>query len=442
MAFKGMHVNKFASWLDEGHVWHENWVNMMKVIGTIDSNGDRRVSSDELDTYVKNDGIDYSKYRDQITERQRCRATKALTWFLWFQDSKGGSEGGPYNAINRPTTACNNMEGDHAFPIRFPDCDSLPDPLPSLTTPKILKSDVIISNAWDSSPIVIEKHRLILFTVAKNKDTVIKMLARRMMGYDDWNLQNDQIPHNPNLNGLVYLRSFPRYEATEMMTSPKWTRAVFLRDPLSRVLESYLDTHTGKGYVNFNCHQHPQTFGEFVGLASICKGDLPWLPQKAYIDEKWWPWINFIGFADSSTAAKDMQHLLRKMDLWEKYGSNGWGSHKTSSTPGAIAEIQVTGDLEAEIASLKKEKNFAAKREDYVRAGELKARIKELESTAAAAGDVVANVAPATDSILSTDAVPSQAANTKSRMKEFYTEALRNRVECLFRADFELMKSV
>jgi hypothetical protein len=51
-----------------------------------------------------------------------------------------------------------------------------------------------------------------------------------MMGYDDWNATGWQAhPHHPKFNGLTYLRFLPEEKQQEILTSPEWTRAIFVR---------------------------------------------------------------------------------------------------------------------------------------------------------------------------------------------------------------------
>lgn len=189
--------------------------------------------------------------------------------------------------------------------------------------PSITKWDRIMRNGYDYSPIVIEKYKLLIFTIPKNACTVIKQLARRIMGFKDWKKENVEIPHNPEKNGLKYLRSFPIEQATEMMTSPKWTRAIFLREPYTRLLSAYLDKAESENFVEKRCGKQPTNFSSFIKLIPTCK-DPHWSLQKSFVDDKWWPYINFRGRV--STAARDMKELLEKEGLWQQFGSNGWSN--------------------------------------------------------------------------------------------------------------------
>lgn len=183
----------------------------------------------------------------------------------------------------------------------------------------VLKGDSIMKGGWNNSPIVIEKYKLLLFTIPKNGCTVLRQLARRMMGLSDWQTANDNIPHEPRINGLSYLGNFSVEEATIMMTSPEWTRAVFLRDPLTRILSAYLDKGVRTPYVQRTCKVKPESFSDFIDIISWCKDD-HWRAQRSFLDEKWWPYITFTGYM--ATAANDIQKLLKPMNLWEPFGAN------------------------------------------------------------------------------------------------------------------------
>ncbi|KAL7547547.1 hypothetical protein ACHAWF_010848, partial [Thalassiosira exigua] len=105
---------------------------------------------------------------------------------------------------------------------------------------------------WDRSPVVIESHKLIFFTIPKVGCTVFKQLFRRMMGHENWKTKD---PHDPRRNGLDYLSEWSFEEAAEIMASLEWTRAVFIRDPKQRFLSAYLDKAVRKEgqYVNRHC---------------------------------------------------------------------------------------------------------------------------------------------------------------------------------------------
>ncbi|KAL7516409.1 hypothetical protein ACHAWX_001430 [Stephanocyclus meneghinianus] len=91
-----------------------------------------------------------------------------------------------------------------------------------------------------TTPIVLESHKLLLFTIEKVGSTVLRQLMRRMMGYADYDFHGGGIPHVFPKNGLRYLHQYTLEEAQHMMVSDEWVRAMFVRDPKERALSGFL----------------------------------------------------------------------------------------------------------------------------------------------------------------------------------------------------------
>jgi hypothetical protein len=204
---------------------------------------------------------------------------------------------------------------------------------------------------WDGAPIVIESHHLIFFTIPKIGCTVFKMLFRRMMHYPDWwsaeekdkngtVVDNSDRIHDPDLNGLSYLYDYPEHTAQSMLKSRNWTKAVFVRDPKTRLLSAYLDKAINTDYMLRHCCRHFQlkrvlpcrrqqgfvsrniTFAEFVyHVIPICR-DPHWEAQANRIPPEYWPHIDFIGHMES--IATDTKRLLERIGAWDAYGATGW----------------------------------------------------------------------------------------------------------------------
>ncbi len=175
------------------------------------------------------------------------------------------------------------------------------------------------------------------------------------MGHLDWDTEQ---PHNPATNGLRYLGHYPPRLQIEFMTSADWTRAIFVRDPLERLLSAYLDKGLEhKDYILRNCCQHNMrnqpyqqqckvlkeisnnhtslpkmeefTFEKFVKTyMKQCK-DPHWLPQSSRMNPSNWDFINFVGHFDS--LAQDAQSLLKRVGAWESFGFDGWGVYQNRS---------------------------------------------------------------------------------------------------------------
>jgi len=220
---------------------------------------------------------------------------------------------------------------------------------------------------WDVAPVVIESHKLLFFTIPKNTCSEFKILFRRMMGFKDWKTDMSVVSvHHPKKNGLKYLGSYPKKQQLEFMTSPDWTRAVFVRDPKERVLSAYMDKAlnfffdvNGK-YIKNQCCQMRLIVGSVKLLESErsriqrkfphclplfpyeknttvdgfpfekfvqtfmkrCR-DPHWEPQSNRMHAKTWKSINFVGHFED--LQRDGHALLHKISGFEEFGREGWG---------------------------------------------------------------------------------------------------------------------
>ena len=179
------------------------------------------------------------------------------------------------------------------------------------------------------------KHRFIFFTIPKVACTAWIQLFLRIQGYDDWN----KFPH--------YHKNRPflsRHSCTEIenyLNDPTWTKAVFFRDPVERLLSAYLNKIENGSYITkrlFNAGAGDISFDQFVEIvadnnkqADNPRGlhnntDPHWKPQYLTSNiEKFMPCINFIG--DFANLQNDSRRLLEKVSLWNEYGLSGWGAN-------------------------------------------------------------------------------------------------------------------
>jgi hypothetical protein len=186
---------------------------------------------------------------------------------------------------------------------------------------------------WDAAPIVVDQYKLVFFTLPKAGCTVWKQLFRRMAGYKDWSLQEYEtfIPHNPELNGLKYLYDYSLEEASTMMTSPEWTRAIMVREPKQRFLSAFLDKAVSNDHLHIRnrccsekgeCVDGAQTIEGFLALCGVCE-DEHWRPQHHRMENKYWPYIDQVLYVES--AQRDARVLLERIGAWTEYGASGWG---------------------------------------------------------------------------------------------------------------------
>lgn len=200
--------------------------------------------------------------------------------------------------------------------------------------------------AWDGAPIVLEEFHLVFFTIPKVGCTIWKQLFRRMMGYANWQMHDgNAMPHDPSSNGLKYLYDYDIVTATEFMTSPNWTRAIFTRDPKERFVSAYLDKvltrpnylRTQCGRCNDECVQKSkESMAYFVQVATDMCDDPHWRSMARRFEAKFWPYINFVGHLE--TGQQDAEKLLRKIGAWDSFGKSGWGN----GTAGAIFQSETT----------------------------------------------------------------------------------------------------
>ncbi|KAL3817458.1 hypothetical protein ACHAXA_001465 [Cyclostephanos tholiformis] len=215
--------------------------------------------------------------------------------------------------------------------------------------------DRIKNRSYDGGTIVVERYRLVLFTQGKVASTVFKQLARRMMELEDWMVDNRQVPHNPATNGLSYLKYYKTADALTILTSSRWTRAIFVRDPKERILSAFLDkaARNGGEYITNNCcqtfslpsnsnrsymcgdHAHGSFLGFLEVVQSECCCDGHWMPQSSRIDWPFRPYITFVGHFDRiQEDTKQLLHLLSirsgEADLWARFGASGWGSNSSA----------------------------------------------------------------------------------------------------------------
>jgi hypothetical protein len=204
---------------------------------------------------------------------------------------------------------------------------------------------VYLIGDWDGSPVVLEEYKLIFFTSAKVACTVWKQLFRRIMGKKNWRAENTKrlLPWNPDVNGLKYLYDYDRDTASHMMTSPEYTRAIFVREPKERLLSAYLDKGVSNpSFVEGKCCKYTRTCGQvareslsnFLDMMQTCE-DGHWRPQNRRMEAKYWPYINFVGRME--TLADDAKKLLTHVGAWDRFGKSGWGEHGNVSIFGTKA---------------------------------------------------------------------------------------------------------
>ncbi|KAL7565636.1 hypothetical protein ACA910_018996 [Epithemia clementina (nom. ined.)] len=234
--------------------------------------------------------------------------------------------------------------------IRATTTDTSKNELPSHF--RVLSSDPEYSGIGGNY--VVEEYKLLFFTTAKVSCTTWKLLFRKMMGFDDDSSSTvvKAMIHSPKHNQLKRLGNYSLDQATHIMTSPEWTRAIFVRDPMERFVSAYLDKGVGTSFMEAVCCKNATTASTTpkvkrsssppiscgaqikqspqAALSIIRQGcpDNPhWRPQSKRISQKYLQHVNFIGRLE--TVQQDSETLLRRIGAWEKFGRTGWGVNRT-----------------------------------------------------------------------------------------------------------------
>jgi hypothetical protein len=175
------------------------------------------------------------------------------------------------------------------------------------------------------SPVVIENHKLVFFTVLGAGDSTWKQLFRRMMGFSDWETHPSKLEDD----GLRYLSDYSLDDARKIMKD--YTLAMMVRDPKERFLDAFLK-YKGPYFVERCCPTEPRSarnrcelrstmFSAWAADVHTC--DRPeWRPQGQWIDPKYYRQLDYV--LHFETAQQDAETLLTQIGAWEKYGKAGW----------------------------------------------------------------------------------------------------------------------
>ena len=201
-------------------------------------------------------------------------------------------------------------------------------PSSSIGNNLIHMNDYIFSRQdFDSSPIVIESRKLIFFTITGIADTTWRCLFRRILNYKDWRDPSKQF------EGLTYLSNYTTRKASEMISSPDYIKAMFVRDPKLRLIDTYEEhvRQTEGRFMLWSCCGGDQNCVDAIlkDFSYFAKRKIPdcdepyWRPQGRQMEPRFYRYLNFIGHY--ATIQKDSEQLLKRIGVWEKYAERGWG---------------------------------------------------------------------------------------------------------------------
>eukprot|EP00558_Chaetoceros_sp_UNC1202_P004209 CAMPEP_0197249990 /NCGR_PEP_ID=MMETSP1429-20130617/50525_1 /TAXON_ID=49237 /ORGANISM="Chaetoceros sp., Strain UNC1202" /LENGTH=329 /DNA_ID=CAMNT_0042711707 /DNA_START=70 /DNA_END=1059 /DNA_ORIENTATION=+ len=214
-------------------------------------------------------------------------------------------------------------------------------------TPVMKKTDLIYHTR---SAFVVPEYKLIFFTFPKVACSEWKRMFMRMNANPNWCKTRGFNAHDPKMNKIKTLGEFDVEIATAMMTSPAWTKAAILREPKERVLSAFLDKAVKEDYyvrkccdrlpaedLKQQCKKNEEDFASFLHFVTEYPEecfDVHWEPQIAKIDQKWFPYIDTIGYQHDllNNAQALLKTLTSQRDdkpqrtAWRRYGMKGWGS--------------------------------------------------------------------------------------------------------------------
>jgi len=220
--------------------------------------------------------------------------------------------------------------------------------LPNIDDIPILgKEDLIYKFTRKTVPVVNEEYNLVFFLVAKAASSEWLRFLMRLQGNENWCSKG--CIHERGKNGLKYLSDYSLEDAQEMMTSSKWTRAIFVRNPKPRILSAFLDkavSHSrhfkqsncpifeSRGGSYDVCIKKHQEFDFFLyNITTHLGQNVHWRSIYSRVDEKWWPWINYV--ANMEDLSGDAEHFLRSIksnvdgvSAWDRHGKTGWSDNE------------------------------------------------------------------------------------------------------------------
>ena len=147
------------------------------------------------------------------------------------------------------------------------------------------------------------RYKLVFCAVPKNACTEWIRMMYRMTGDSQWQLD----PHFRG--GKPLFNKLPPENATALINDPAITKAVFFRDPASRLLSAYLDKFVYRGSYSMRLYNRKRmTFSEFVAEVAHrnmihgnqsglhMKTNPHWRPQRFLCNlDKFLPLYNFVG---------------------------------------------------------------------------------------------------------------------------------------------------
>jgi len=212
--------------------------------------------------------------------------------------------------------------------------------------PNIELSDLIYNPSRNTVPIVNEEYNTIFFLVAKAASSEWIRFFTRLNSSPLW--CGNSI-HRKSHQGLKFLSDYSIEEATEIMTSKDWTRAIFVRNPKARILSAFLDKVLAheSNFIRDKCPSYAKLGGDYDecvekkddfsfflhNITTTMNKNVHWRSIYSRVDEKWWPYMNYV--ANMENLQGDAEHFLKSIksnvsgdSAWNRIGRTGWGTNE------------------------------------------------------------------------------------------------------------------
>eukprot|EP00055_Hartaetosiga_balthica_P001691 m.138617 g.138617 ORF g.138617 m.138617 type:complete len:380 (-) comp15710_c0_seq1:54-1193(-) len=174
------------------------------------------------------------------------------------------------------------------------------------------------------SPIVDEKHKVVVCTIAKSACTVWRKFMRRLYGYKDWNTKDERITHGygGKSTGLKYLSSYSPQEAAKIMNDPTYFKAAIVRNPLTRILSAWKDKYAPGSVHNWGNIK----WDSFANsIHPDCRGDEHWMAQSCFCGLRKWEYDMIARMEDGMPALAE--EMVKTGHLSKDFIATGWGDN-------------------------------------------------------------------------------------------------------------------
>lgn len=190
--------------------------------------------------------------------------------------------------------------------------------------PAVREIDMQLKLFFLGSMLVDEGRKVMFCPIEKIASTQFRQLFYRLDNDRNWFEPPYHKKESPRLG------SFSRERVQHMLTSPDWTRAILVRDPVKRLLSSFvhlvLNPHTPDRYRAALSKRHRNiTWPDFVDAVTERDGynNIHWSPQSRFCGlHRFHPYFNFVGNFEQLQAHGEM---LNERAGLEAATSSGWG---------------------------------------------------------------------------------------------------------------------